>query len=199
MSHYFTNDENLRNEELSFTYSVGENTLFMKSNSGVFSKSGIDFGTDLMIHALKDIRGNVLDLGCGYGIVGLSVMKLFDPELVVFSDVNERALALTKDNLARNRAASDKAQVILSDGFAAISQQFDFIITNPPIRIGKEAIFNILGDAYGHLKNGGSLYLVIQKKHGAASYEKRLVELFGSCETVSRKKQVFVFKCTKAG
>ena len=138
---------------------------------------------------LKKNRGleaekiRILDIGCGYGVVSV-VLKSFYPEIsITLSDVNERALELSEENL--KKYGINDYHIIKSDTFEKITEKFDVILSNPPIRAGKDIIFKIYSEAYEHLNENGKFYCVIQTKHGAKSTQKKLIEIFGNCDTVT--------------
>lgn len=108
--------------------------------------------------------GPMLDVGCGYGPIGLALAKRFPARQVTMSDVNERALALAKRNAEANQIAN--VTIIESSVYEQIDGQFGVIVTNPPIRAGKAIVSAILAGAHEHLLPGGQLYCVIQKKQG---------------------------------
>lgn len=135
------------------------------SGAGVFSKQSIDYGTRLLIEAFVNptVKGNILDLGCGYGPIGISLARHLPERRVVMVDVNERAVSLAKDNAARNGLIN--VEVMQSDGFTNVEDvSFAAILTNPPIRAGKELIFSFFKESAARLIAGGELWLVIQKK-----------------------------------
>ena len=177
--------------ETEFTYR-GQ-TLRLKTDSGVFSRGSVDEGTALLLESLPPLSGRVLDLGCGVGVIGVCLGKTNAIDLVL-SDVNQRALALTRENLARNGVMGTAVE---SDGFSALDGLFDTIITNPPIRAGKAVIYRLFGEAREHLADGGSLYLVIRRQQGAESAIRYLSTLFARVETLRRRKGYWIICCNK--
>ena len=168
-------------------------------DAGVFSKGGVDFGTRLLAEAVEIPPGSrVLDMGCGYGPLGLAALSLHPDNRVWMVDINARAVELARENLKLNRL--ENGVVLQGDGFAPVAGLlFDCILMNPPVRAGKALLFSLYEGALHHLVEGGSLWLVIRKKQGAASTEKKLQELFGAgnVEEVERKKGYFVFRAQK--
>ena len=155
-----------------------------ETDNGTFSKTEVDQGSRILMDALpEEIRGNVLDLGCGWGAVGVTVGKRYPDAGITMCDVNERALALAGSNAAKNGV---KAETVLSDGLSNVEGSFDLIITNPPIRAGKQKIYDLFSEAKNRLNPGGSLYVVIRKQQGAPSALKFLRERFGQAEVVDR-------------
>ena len=190
MNHYFSEKPEIKSEKKRIKYTIQNKKFEFITDNGVFSKSKVDFGTDLMLNEfLKKNRGlevekiKILDIGCGYGVVSV-VLKSFYPEIsITLSDVNERALELSEENLKKYDI--NDYHIIKSDAFEKITEKFNVILSNPPIRAGKDIIFKIYSEAYEHLNENGEFYCVIQTKHGAKSTQKKLMEIFGNCETVT--------------
>ena len=197
MEHYYSTDPSVKSEERMITYELGENKFLFISDNGVFSKNHVDFATDFMIRTIyEEVKGSVLDVGCGYGPIGICIAKKSNVTKVTMLDVNHRALDLTKRNAEKNKVA-DKVNILESNGFENINEKFNVIITNPPIRAGKEVIYKMYSDAKDSLVDGGILYLVINKKHGAPSTIKFLESLYGNCEVLDKKSGFNVLKCVK--
>ena len=192
MSHYFVNDQSLKSDKHFVTYTYKGNVIKYNADNGVFSKDRVDFGTNVLLNALPDIENNakVLDIGCGYGVIGIAIARSNPAIDVTMVDVNERALALTNENIKLNNVKN--AKVVLSSLYENIDGEFDYIISNPPIRAGKEIVHGVAVGGYDHLKEGGRIYLVIQKKQGAPSLEKKIEEVFGNVETVDKRNGYFV-------
>lgn len=180
---YFSKKTSAASDEREHVFMFEGQSFRFLTDRGVFSKTRLDYGTEVLIQSmLKRVQGTLLDLGCGYGPVGVILGKLTG-RAVVMSDVNERAVDLARRNAERNRV---KATVIASDGFSALEKTFDTILLNPPIRAGKEVIYRLFADAREHLSPAGQFAIVIQKKQGADSARKELERLFGNCETIER-------------
>lgn len=176
MSHYFINDNNLKTAEKVFDFVLDNEFFQFKTDSGVFSKNGIDFGSYVLIKSIykKDLGENILDLGCGYGPIGIIIQR-FVNKRVTAVDINAKAVTLAKENSLRNKVVINALEC---DDITTLNDKFDTVIFNPPIRSGKENIFCLYEKSYAVLKNGGYLYIVIQKKQGANSSFKKLTELF---------------------
>ena len=195
MDHYYSADPSSKSEERLLEYELNCNKFKFISDNGVFSKNHVDFATDFLIKTIyEEIKGDILDVGCGYGVIGITLAKNKNVKTVTMLDVNHRALELSKRNSVTNKVS---VNIIESDGFSNVKGLFDTIITNPPIRAGKAVIYKMYEDAKNHLRESGTLYLVINKKHGAPSTISYLEELFGNCEVVDKKSGFNVLKCIK--
>ena len=181
--HYYTEVPGSAHDERAVTVrALGQELTFL-TDAGVFSRDGLDRGTELLLKALPALSGRVLDLGCGWGAVGVTLGKRYPGLEIVMTDINTRAVDLARRNLAANGVA---ATVVQGDGFAAVAGAFDAIVTNPPIRAGKAVIYGLFDAARGHLKPGGALYAVMRKQQGAPSALKYLREIYASAEIIDR-------------
>lgn len=172
--HYYTSVPESESRPFEFeAESLGQKLVFA-CDRGVFSKGEIDEGTRILLEALPNVSGRVLDLGCGWGPVGITLGKLYPDLSIIMSDVNQRAVDLAKTNIIKNGIRN--AEAVVSDGFEKIEGTFDCIITNPPIRAGKQTIYRMFDDAIERLNPGGSLYIVIRRQQGAESALKHLGE-----------------------
>ena len=192
-SHYFTDDPNLPDDPRAFTYYYKEHALRLRSNSGVFSHGHVDEATDVLLKNMPAPQegGSLLDLGCGYGVIGVALGKAYGLQ-VTMADVNPRALACAEINCRENGV---KAELVLSDCFGNITGTFDTITLNPPIHAGKEIVYRMFAGAAKHLKPGGGFYVVMLDKHGVGSAADHLRGIFSACETLYRKKGLRVFRC----
>ena len=188
---YFEKEPQSASRPVEFGYTYRGEALRFFSDSGVFSKGEVDFGTDVLLKALPELHGRVLDLGCGYGAVGISAGKAYDIELTM-SDVNRRALSLAEKNAQLNHIS---ARMLESDGFEGIEGLFDFILTNPPIRAGKETIYRLFKESGEHLAEDGQLILVIRKQQGAQSAEKYLKTIFECVDALDKSGGFWVLRC----
>ncbi|WEV45789.1 class I SAM-dependent methyltransferase [Streptococcaceae bacterium ESL0687] len=165
------------------------------TDSGVFSKTQIDFGSRVLLDNTHMEEGeSLLDVGCGYGPMGLTLAKKYGvhPTLI---DVNERALGLAEQNAQANHV---DARIFKSDVYSALGdEKFDHIVSNPPIRAGKTVVHSVLTGAYDHLNPGGDLVIVIQKKQGAPSAQKKMEETFGNVSVVAKEKGYFILRSVK--
>lgn len=194
MTHYFSEDNNtLKSNPQVIAFCMNNTPLKFKTDNGVFSKNGLDRGTEILLKYL-DIDESVktcLDLGCGYGTIGIYMNKKYDV-LVDMIDINQRAIDLSINNVELNNAV---ANVYKSDGFSNVNKTFDLIITNPPIRAGKEVIYRFFRESVSHLNEHGSMVIVINKKHGAESTIRFLKTLYLDVEVLGRKKGFYVLRC----
>ena len=207
MSHYFSEKQEVKSDRKIIKYEIENKKFEFVTDNGVFSKTKVDFGTDVMLKVF--LRGNmnkknqkfdVLDIGCGYGVVTVIVKAFFENVKTMSSDVNERALELTTENLLKNEVVKDENddfEVRKSFVFDNISEKFGVILSNPPIRAGKQTIFQIYEKSFEHLNENGEFYCVIQTKHGAKSTQKKLEEIFGNCETLEINAGYRIFRSVK--
>lgn len=191
MAQYFDNVD-LKSEIRKFDVNILDIHLSFYSDNGVFCKEHLDFGTRTLLENIpwNEIHGDILDIGCGYGPIGIIASKLTSQK-VTMCDVNKRALHLVERNLKENKV---EAAIIESDGYSNISNKFHTIITNPPIRAGKKKVYEILFGAKDHLQENGTLFLVIHKDQGAKSMIKDL-ETEYDVEVLGKNKGFFVIKC----
>ena len=181
--HYYTENPSSAHEEWQIEATILGSALRFTTDAGVFSRDGLDRGTEVLLEALPGLHGRVLDLGCGWGAVGVALGKKYPDLEIVMTDINARAVELARRNLAANGV---HAEVCQGDGFASVEGSFDAIITNPPIRAGKAVIYGLFAEARNHLNPGGALYLVMRKQQGAPSALKYLKEIYARAETVDR-------------
>lgn len=196
--HYYSKDPKVKSEPKERIATLRGKTLEFTTDAGVFSKGDVDFGSRLLVETfvMPEVEGDVLDIGCGYGPIGLTVAVSYPDRKVHLVDVNERALALCARNAERNGITN--VTIYPSDALSAVEAGgFSAILTNPPIRAGKETVFSFYDGSFDRLGAGGQLWVVIQKKQGAPSSIKHLQELFGNVEVVAKKKGYYILKATK--
>ena len=181
--HYYTENPNSAHDERRIALRALGNDLTFVTDAGVFSRDGLDRGTEVLLEALPPLEGRVLDLGCGWGAVGVALGKRYPTLDIVMTDINSRAVELARRNLAENGVT---AAVLQGDGFDAVEGRFDTIVTNPPIRAGKAVIYGLFARARDYLEPDGALYVVIRKQQGAPSALKYLKEIYSRAETVDR-------------
>lgn len=198
MSHYFINDKQVASFERKIEFDLLDKHFTLKTDNGVFSKAQIDSGTSIFLKVLVplDLGKKILDLGAGYGAIGL-VLAHFHPQAsITLADINERALHLCEVN-AHDLGVSNRVTCITSDIYANIEEKFDSIVINPPIRAGKKVTYAMYEGAKQHLIDGGSLYIVIRKAQGAESASKYLESIFGNISLLKRTRGYYVLKASK--
>lgn len=194
---YFDNNENLISKKREISVLLNDTKYSFISDNGVFSKGEIDYGSIALLKILlkQKLVGNILDIGCGYGTIGLILAKNFPECNFLLSDVNIRACALAREN--KKSFGVKNVEIIESDIFQNIDKNFDYIVTNPPIRAGKKVIYSIFEQSYHHLNQNGSLFIVIRRSHGAESAQKFIHSIFGNCELLKKDKGFYVYCATK--
>ena len=196
MPHYYTNDNVYTNNEYKFNYTFKGIEFSFLASDGVFSKRRVDFGTNVLINSLEDLSNKkVLDLGCGVGVMGILIAKGFKGTSVTLSDVNEKALEFANKNIDLNNVKN--AKTVVSSLFDNIDETFDVIVSNPPIRAGKQIVHGVIKEGFNHLNKGGFVYVVIQKKQGAESLKKVMEETFGNVQTVNKENGYMIYKSIK--
>lgn len=196
--HYYSNRPEAGHDRRELETVLRGSKLKFISDAGVFSKSGVDYGSKVLIEAMDFPSGSeVLDVGCGYGPIGLTAAKLATNGHVTMIDINSRAVELAKENAALNGIGN--VTILESDLFSAVEGKvFDVVLTNPPIRAGKETVHAIFEQAFRHLKTEGQLWVVIQKKQGSPSAKAKLESLFSTVEEVTKDKGYRIFKAVKS-
>ena len=196
--HYYSKKPQTASNPKSWSFELRGHLFHFVTDTGVFSKSEVDFGSRVLIDAFKvpAIEGDILDVGCGYGPIGLSIAKTEEDRVIHMVDINERAVQLSQQNADGNGVQN--VRIYESDGLTEVSEMdFAAILTNPPIRAGKETIFRFYEDAYKKMKVDGELWVVIQKKQGAPSTFDKLEEIFGQVEVVDKVKGYWIIKANK--
>lgn len=192
MGHYFLNDEKLKSDIRDTHIRIRDKEYTFYTDNGVFSKKGLDYGTHTLIKVVLEelLSGNILDLGCGYGPIGISVKKEFSDTLVDMVDINNRSLSLAKLNAEKNNVS---VNIFESNGYENITKKYDYIISNPPIRVGKKVLYSLLIGAKEYLNESGELWFVIHKDQGAKSTAKMLEKYF-TVEIKKKDKSFFVIQ-----
>lgn len=172
---------------------LGQQMTFL-TDAGVFSKKMIDYGSRVLLSALEfNKKEMLLDVGCGYGTLGLTLAKAQELE-VTLVDINQRALDLARKNADANQVSAD---IFQSNVYEQVTGQFHHIISNPPIRAGKQVVHEVISGSYDHLLADGDLTIVIQKKQGAPSAKTKMEEVFGNCETLKKDKGYYILRSVK--
>lgn len=193
--HYFTQNNDLKSKRKEISFRFSNNELIFISDNGVFAKDGIDYGSRLLLETFlnQDKKHKILDVGCGYGFLGISIAKLWGSNVDMI-DVNDRAITLTQANSLKNKV---NINVWISDLFRNVENTYDVIITNPPIRAGKQVIYQLFKDAYNHLDMNGELWIVIRKQHGAESAKRFLETIYAQVDIVTKAKGFWILKAIK--
>ena len=169
---------------------LGQKMTFL-TDAGVFSKKMVDFGSQLLLKCLEVSQGEtVLDVGCGYGPLGLSLAKAYGVQATMV-DINNRALDLARQNAERNKV---EATIFQSNIYEQVEGTFEHVISNPPIRAGKQVVHEIIEKSKDFLEIGGDLTIVIQKKQGAPSAKSKMEDVFGNCEIVKKDKGYYILR-----
>lgn len=192
MAYYFDSNPDSKSCEQLIKCEINGSIYNFYTDNNVFSKKYLDFGTRTLLESIdtSDIHGDVLDFGCGYGPIGIIIKSNCECN-VDMVDINNRAINLSIKNAKLNRV---NVNIFESDIYSNVDKKYDFIITNPPVRVGKKILYEILFGAKDYMKEDGSLYLVINKDQGAKSLKKDLEECY-NVTTLKKNKGFYVFKC----
>lgn len=195
MSHYYTNDDTPHDYQR-IKHEFKGKTYVFKTDRGVFSKGAVDYGSNFLIETvIEDVKEptDFIDMGSGYGPISIILADYFKT-VPLMVDVNEDAMTVSRENLEMNQIVGtvmNRSDYDLSD------KQTELYVTNPPFRVGKKIVMEILTDGFNRLNNDGAFYMVVQKKQGMPSYKKELNRLFGNVETVKKDKGYYILKAVK--
>lgn len=192
MAYYFDKNPDVISEEKTIKVNIFDSILAFRTDNSVFSKNYLDFGTRTLLESIDvfKISGDVLDFGCGYGPIGI-ILKKFGNCNVDMIDINIRALSLAKKNAMLNNVS---VNIFESNIYSNISKKYNYIITNPPIRVGKDILYRILTEAKDYLKEEGHLIFVINKDQGAKSTIKFLEDKY-KINIICKNKGFYVIDC----
>ncbi|MGM9904587.1 16S rRNA small subunit methyltransferase C [Enterococcus sp. 10A9_DIV0425] len=197
-NHYYSERPETAHEFDEWSFNLKGKTFQFVTDSGVFSRETVDYGSRVLIDAFEWENlpeGRILDVGCGYGPIGLSIAYA-SQRMVEMVDINARAVELAQGNAKRNQIKN--VVIHQSNIYAEVEEEkYAAIISNPPIRAGKKVVHEILTEAYPRLVTGGTLTIVIQKKQGAPSAQKKMEETFGNAEIVTKDKGYYIIKSVK--
>lgn len=195
MSQYFTNDENLKSEYRNIIYKYKDYIFNFTSDLGVFSKDRVDYASKLLVENYFKVgrkNVNVLDVGCGYGFIGITISKIMNSKVDMI-DVNKRAVHLSNLNIKNMNV---NAISFISDIYSNIDKKYDVIISNPPIRAGKKVYMDIINNAANYLNDGGEFYFVMNKDHGAKNVIEKIKNVY-DINVLDKNKGFFVILCKK--
>ena len=197
MSQYFENDDSVKSEIIKIRDRFGQFSFDFYSDNGVFSKDEVDYGTRLLIETFlkSGNKGTILDMGGGIGVISIVLSKILNCHCTM-SEINKRAVDLAKKNVLLN-SLDGMVEVIESNAYENIKGEFDFVITNPPIRAGKKVVYEFLLNSIDYLKDKGELWFVMRKSHGAPSAKRDVEKVFANCEIVKRDKGFYILRAIK--
>lgn len=197
-NHYYSETPATPHDLAEWSFELKGRTFQFVTDSGVFSRETVDYGSRVLIDAFTTAdlpAGPLLDVGCGYGPIGLALAASTE-RLVEMIDINQRAVALAQGNAKRNQIKN--VQIHQSNIYETLLEApYAGILSNPPIRAGKAVVHEILAGAEPLLKTGGTLTVVLQKKQGAPSAQKKMQEVFGNCQIMTKDKGYYILKSVK--
>lgn len=199
MKHYFLESEHKTEDYFVISQKIADKQYSFWSCYNVFSKDCVDYGTFVLLNTIlktQNMSGKVLDIGCGYGVIGIVLADNFDDTKVYMTDVNPTAIELSKKNVVLNKS-KNIVDIKQSFCYENIDEKFDYIVSNPPIKAGKEVLLNILLNSYEHLAEKGKLIFVIKKKFGEESIKKQLENKFSNVEILKRDSGYYILCATK--
>lgn len=198
-NHYYTENPNIIHNEKNWQFELLNNKINFTTDNGVFSKQTVDYGTRVMLESFREDvvpEGKILDLGTGYGPVGISLALAYPKRNIDMIDVNNLALSLAKKN-AQNNNVTNQVNIFQSDIYQNVTDKYAAILTNPPVRAGKDVVQEMLKKAIDHMVNDATLTVVLQKKQGAPSAKKLMEEVFGNCEIIKKDKGYYILESKK--
>ena len=190
MNQYFIENRNILTNERKIQAKILGQVLEFYTNNGLFSPDRFDNASRLLVENIPPLSGSLLDLGCGYGAIGITLARLYNINLTMV-DINNIALEYAKKNIILNNI---QAEIIYSNGFENIKRTFDNIVLNPPIHAGKSVVYELYEQSKLYLEPGGRFYIVIQKKHGAKTSIERLNMIYNICNIIHKKHGIFVLE-----
>ena len=190
MNQYFIENKDVLINERKISVEILGHMFTFLTNNGLFSPDRFDYASKLLVENIPPISGSLLDLGCGYGAIGITLAHIYKLDLMLL-DINNIALEYARKNAELNNI---QAEIVLSDGFKNVRNIFDTIALNPPIHAGKSVMYTLYKESKSYLAPGGKFYIVIQKKHGAKTSIERLNEIYGMCNIIYKKNGFFVIE-----
>ncbi len=196
-THYFTPAPETAHRRRTVTATLRGRRFALRTDRAVFAQRGIDRGSRLLIESMTvGSRDLVLDLGCGYGVIGLTAAALAPEGWAHLVDVNERAVTLARENAARNGLTN--VTVHLGDGVARVADlRFDLVLTNPPIRAGRRTVLAFFAGAHAVLRPGGRFLFVAGTGQGARTLARHAEALFGHVSETAKGGGFRVYSATR--
>ncbi|MFW6014692.1 MAG: class I SAM-dependent methyltransferase [Candidatus Nanoarchaeia archaeon] len=192
--HYYSQEQHSKENPRVIKTQIFGNTIELETDAGVFSPKKVDKGSEVLILNAKINDGDrVLDLGCGYGAVGITLAKEYNIELVM-TEVNKRAVRLARRNVKKNNV---NAKILQGDGFEKVQGEFDTILLNPPQSAGKKLCENLIEQSKDFLKKGGKLQVVARKNKGGKVLSEFMQSVFGNLEVLAKSGGFWVYKSVK--
>lgn len=191
MNQYFENNELLDSKIRTINYKCQDNDFVFFSDLGIFSKDHIDYGSMILVETILSNEkkyDQILDVGCGYGYIGIVLSKILGANVTMI-DINERAVQMCQKNIKENKV---NGVALISNIYEKVKDNYDLIITNPPIRAGKETVLEILVGAKKRLSINGELWFVIRKNQGARSIAKNLENIY-KIDIIKKSKGFYIF------
>jgi 16S rRNA G1207 methylase RsmC len=195
--HYYTEEPKSTYRERTIKANIRGFDLTLKSASGIFASRDVDTASKLLIeNAELPEKGKILDLGCGYGMIGVVAAKACPNCSVILTDINRRATALAAENLKQNYVKN--AKVRQGDVYVAVKdEKFDLILLNPPMTAGREIVMRMIRGAPEHLNKNGSLQIVARKSKGGEFLFKEMDKLFSKTEVLAKSGGFWVYEGIK--
>lgn len=195
--HYFVNSDHNESDFFEFDFNLNNVSFKFKSCDDVFSKNQIDEGSLLLVNTIiknkENYTGNILDMCCGYGAIGVVLSKFLNATFDM-CDINELAVKLCNINANKNSTNFDK--IFVSDIWQNVQKKYNHIVSNPPIKTGKNVLLRFINNAKDYLEENGTLTIVIKKNLGADSTKKYLTNIFGNCQVLKRDKGYYILQST---
>ena len=199
MEHYFIEKQHSKNDFFEISQKFLDKVYYFNSCDDIFSKNEVDYGTYVLVNTViktQNLSGKVLDVGCGYGVIGIVLADNFSNANFYMCDINGTAVELSKQNATKNKISNIK-QIVKSNVYENIEDTFDYIISNPPIKVGKEVLMQFLMGGYEKLNENGKLIFVIKKKFGEKTLRKKLAEKFSSVEVIEKDNGYYIIMAEK--
>lgn len=195
--HYFSNKQTCKRKEYKFRANLFGVELDFITASGIFSPRRVDLGSLALTAYMQLVKGsNVLDFGCGYGVLGIAAAKFCPSCRVTMVDINERAVGCAKENITLNNVKNAIARQ--SFMFSSLKGEvFDTILLNPPISAGMDTCLEMIQKSFEHLRKGGTLQLVAKNRKGGSRLMDFMEEVFGNVDVLGRKGGFWVYCSTK--